>query len=337
MARARNIKPGFFDNEILGELSPLTRLLFIGLWCLADKEGRLEDRPKRIKKELLGYDDVTAADVDDMLQQLHEHDFIQRYKIKDKNYIQVTNFLKHQNPHCKEQESVIPAPPSEDMDLGVVATEDHVKGRTETAASDCSQDLQTYQTGTAGVKRNTENNDAPEKHSASMVQAPEKHSTCPADSLIPDSGFSDSKNNTTVVARQPTRKKAKEQESSPDRKTAKTPLEIGFCDFWDAFPSVRKQAKYACWKKWKTIQPDEAMVTQMLCAIEASKQTRAWKQGYAPAPLTWLNQRRWEDEVEVQASEEKKKPETGSNNQFNNFPQRNYDFNEYERMLLSMQ
>ena len=103
MARARNIKPGFFDNEILGELPALTRLLFIGLWCLADREGRLQDRPKRIKKELLGYDDVTADDVDTMLQQLNDNGFIQRYEIAGEQYIQVTNFLKHQNPHCKEQ------------------------------------------------------------------------------------------------------------------------------------------------------------------------------------------------------------------------------------------
>ena len=103
MARARNIKPGFFDNEILGELPALTRLLFIGLWCLADREGRLQDRPKRIKKELLGYDDVTADDVDTMLQQLNDNGFIQRYEIAGEQYIQVTNFLKHQNPHCKSR------------------------------------------------------------------------------------------------------------------------------------------------------------------------------------------------------------------------------------------
>ena len=131
MARARNIKPGFFDNEILGELPALTRLLFIGLWCLADREGRLQDRPKRIKKELLGYDDVTADDVDTMLQQLNDNGFIQRYEIAEEKYIQVINFLKHQNPHCKEQASVIPAP-GEDMGLGVVAGI-HVKGRTGTA------------------------------------------------------------------------------------------------------------------------------------------------------------------------------------------------------------
>jgi len=43
--RSRNIKPGFFMNELLPEIELLGRLLFIGLWLLADREGRLEDRP----------------------------------------------------------------------------------------------------------------------------------------------------------------------------------------------------------------------------------------------------------------------------------------------------
>ena len=41
MARARNIKPGFFRNADLAELTFEARLLFIGLWTLADSEGRL--------------------------------------------------------------------------------------------------------------------------------------------------------------------------------------------------------------------------------------------------------------------------------------------------------
>ena len=48
MARSRNIKPSIMANEELAELEPLSRLLFIYLWMLADKAGRLEDRPKRI-------------------------------------------------------------------------------------------------------------------------------------------------------------------------------------------------------------------------------------------------------------------------------------------------
>lgn len=107
MARSRNIKPGFFENVDLAELSVYARLLFIGLWTLADREGRLEDRPKQIRFKLMPYDDF---DPDTTLQQLHDSGFILRYQADGANYIQVTNFLKHQTPHCKEKESIIPAP-----------------------------------------------------------------------------------------------------------------------------------------------------------------------------------------------------------------------------------
>lgn len=107
MARARNIKPGFFRNEYLVELPYETRLLFIGLWTIADREGRLEDRPKRIKMELFPADDLN---VDTCLQQLHDAGFIHRYSLGDARYIQVLAFKKHQNPHHKEQASTIPAP-----------------------------------------------------------------------------------------------------------------------------------------------------------------------------------------------------------------------------------
>jgi hypothetical protein len=107
MARSRNIKPGFFLNDELAECDPLARLLFAGLWCIADREGRLEDRPKRIKVEVLPYDD---CDVDQLLDQLAERDFIVRYEVDGLRYIQIINFSKHQNPHKNEKDSEIPAP-----------------------------------------------------------------------------------------------------------------------------------------------------------------------------------------------------------------------------------
>lgn len=53
MARSRNLKPGFFLNDCLAECQPLARILFAGLWCIADREGRLLDRPRKIKVEVL--------------------------------------------------------------------------------------------------------------------------------------------------------------------------------------------------------------------------------------------------------------------------------------------
>ena len=104
MPRARNIKPAFFKNEFLAELPFEARLLFVGLWCLADKSGRLEDRPKRIKMEIFPADNVN---VDELLVHL-EGEFIDRYSVNGIEIIQVINFEKHQNPHHKEKGSELP-------------------------------------------------------------------------------------------------------------------------------------------------------------------------------------------------------------------------------------
>lgn len=106
MARARNIKPSVMDNEILAELDPLTRLLFIYLWMLADREGRLEDRPKRIAAQALAYD--RTADVGAMLGSLQSAGFIVRYVVDGKACIQILAFKEHQNPHVREAASELP-------------------------------------------------------------------------------------------------------------------------------------------------------------------------------------------------------------------------------------
>lgn len=110
MARARNIKPGFFKNEELVELPFEHRLLFIGLWTLADREGRLEDKPKRIKMEVFPADDV---DVDAGLRALHDRKFVVRYSNDEGNFLEICAFKKHQNPHYSEKPSVIKPPDSE--------------------------------------------------------------------------------------------------------------------------------------------------------------------------------------------------------------------------------
>ncbi len=108
MARARNIKPSIMDNEDLADLEPLTRLLFIYLWMLADRAGRLEDRPKRIGAQALAYD--RSADVNAMLDDLQRLGFILRYKAGSLACIQIVAFEKHQNPHVRESASELPAP-----------------------------------------------------------------------------------------------------------------------------------------------------------------------------------------------------------------------------------
>jgi len=74
---------------------------------MADREGRLEDRPKQIKIEVLPADD---CDIESFLNMLQSKGFIFRYDRNGLKYIVVRNFKKHQNPHKKEPESQIPGP-----------------------------------------------------------------------------------------------------------------------------------------------------------------------------------------------------------------------------------
>lgn len=109
MARIRAIKPDFFLDESLAELPAMTRLLFIGLWTLADKDGLLEDRPKRIKASLLPYD---ATDVEPLLAALNAAGFVTRYEVDGVACIAIRNFAKHQRPHPKETSYGLPPCPS---------------------------------------------------------------------------------------------------------------------------------------------------------------------------------------------------------------------------------
>lgn len=106
--RARGIKPGFFKNELLGTCNPLTAMLFAGLWMLADREGRLEDRPLRIKAEIFPYRE--SLDIHGSLTELVQMGFICRYETQGCAVIQINNFRKHQTPHKTEKLSALPVP-----------------------------------------------------------------------------------------------------------------------------------------------------------------------------------------------------------------------------------
>lgn len=107
MSRSRNLKPGFFRNPELSEMSPLTRLFFQGLWCEADRRGIVEDRPKKLKADILPYD---KANPEEMLKNLESSGFIQRYEVDGIRCIFITKFSVHQNPHRDEKVNTLPAP-----------------------------------------------------------------------------------------------------------------------------------------------------------------------------------------------------------------------------------
>ena len=114
MARARNIKPQFFQNEDLGELCPLARLLFIGLWTECDYKGCMEYRPKRLKIRILPWDECS---IEQLTINLEKSGFISIYSVNGQQYLKVHNFERHQNPHKNERDKGSEIPGIEDADV----------------------------------------------------------------------------------------------------------------------------------------------------------------------------------------------------------------------------
>lgn len=209
--RARNIKPGFFINDDLGQLDIAARMLFIGLWCAADREGRLEDRPLRIKAQIFPYDDL---DIDKLLNDLHESGHINRYEVSGVRYIAVENFQKHQRPHSNEKESEIPAPESGNLD--------HTPSD---GAHDQDQEEQTFDQG--------------EQH-----LLPRKEALRP-DSLIPDTGLPDPPGGADAPADEPQPDPApKPRKPNPQWRLLEICTELNGGDPSDAHRSTKQLSKF---------------------------------------------------------------------------------------------
>lgn len=229
----RTIKPGFFLNEELADLPALGRLLFVALWCLSDREGRLEDRPRRIKAAALPYDD---CDVDGLLDTLVAAGFILRYEAGGAAYIQVVNFVKHQKPHYKEIASVIPAPPGyvcPDVDPSM----DHDQTDVDPTPDDDE--------ASADAGRRTRPAPKPPVYSAIFER-----------------------------------------------------------EIWGPYP--RKQGKLKAWEAYRKyarpggVDPPPELLSEMTAGLARWKESRQWKvDGVIPHAATFLNGRRWEDEVEL--------------------------------------
>lgn len=109
MARIRTIKPEFWTDEKVVELSFEARLLFIGLWNFCDEFGNTEASPKRIKMQIFPADNL---DVELCLQEIRSVGFISDYSVDGKNYLHINGFCKHQKVNTRVSPR-FPLPPKE--------------------------------------------------------------------------------------------------------------------------------------------------------------------------------------------------------------------------------
>ena len=91
-------------------------------------------------------------------------------------------------------------------------------------------------------------------------------------------------------------KRTKPYKDKDKDKDKEKDIDISFERFWKCYP--RHTAKYNARKSFQKINPDEELLSKMIAAVERQKQSSQWQEErYIPHPATWLNQHRWEDEV----------------------------------------
>lgn len=96
MPRSRMVKPEFFDDEKLSEISRDARLLFIGLWVNSDDYGVVKGNHKWLKSKIYPYDEISPHQFTKWIKELEAQDCIRAFKTKGENYYWIRTFTVHQ-------------------------------------------------------------------------------------------------------------------------------------------------------------------------------------------------------------------------------------------------
>jgi hypothetical protein len=104
--KIRSVRPEFFADPTMVELTPEARLLYIGLWCYVDDDGRGEWLPKQIDGQIFPLEGV---DIYALLGQLVSTARIVRYSDGDRDFFYIPTFTEYQRPNRK-YESKLPDP-----------------------------------------------------------------------------------------------------------------------------------------------------------------------------------------------------------------------------------
>jgi hypothetical protein len=107
MPRIRTIKPDFWSDEKIVELTPMARLFFIGLWNFSDDSGNVELSTRQLKMRVFPGDNCNIMA---LIEELTAQGLVVIYEVEDKKYLHIPGFSKHQIIN-RPSNTKIPPPP----------------------------------------------------------------------------------------------------------------------------------------------------------------------------------------------------------------------------------
>lgn len=298
MARIRTIKPEFFTSEDIVSMTPHARLLYIALWCEADKRGRLAWKPRTFKMRWLPADDVV---IDEICGELLSSGVVVLY---GDGLAYIPGFEKHQHVNPRETESDLPDP-SGYRDTGpkkvgktlreaVFERDGHKCLR---CGSDESLQVDHILPQSCGGPHILENlrTLCRSCNAARPVQGQK------LDDDLKRDGFTVQQLRVKfgIDASIPDKHAQGGREGKGRKGTRVEDAELppGFLDFWASWPkSERKGGKGECVEVWEKSRL-EAEAAEIVNHVKAMSATEAWRKQagqFIPAPVVYLRGRRWE-------------------------------------------
>ena len=260
--RIRTIKPEFWTDGKIVSLTPVARLLFIGLWNAADDFGLMKWQPIELKMRLLPAD---KDDIEDLVDELLKQDLVRKYKVREDWFLEVKNFLMHQKID-KRLKPRLPEPRPGFYDA--VAPIDKQTGR----RMKIPDELKHPETP-ASREQTRDSADKPGHPPTNALEGKGREGKGEEGSAEGELSLEHEEENSGSIALQ----------------------EVAFEEFWSLFP--KKVGKGAARKSFKKLKC-HLKLQKIRAAIEAAKATKGWteeKGKFIPNPATWLNQERWDD------------------------------------------
>lgn len=92
------LSPEIYSDERFALMSAEAQVLMIGLLNLADREGRLEDKPRSIGLKL---HPGAARDTNALIQEIADAGLVVRYSVEERPLIAIPEFLAKGSPWCQ--------------------------------------------------------------------------------------------------------------------------------------------------------------------------------------------------------------------------------------------
>jgi hypothetical protein len=264
MARIRSVHPGLFTDEAFASVTPLARLLFIGIWTEADDQGAFLWKPLTLKMRLFPAED--GCNVAGLMEELEASDMVRRYSVDGRDYGAVRNFGRFQRP--KKPNSLYPMP--------------H-EFRTYAASDKASSELDGDE---GGASSEPVPNRTPEKQGGSSPPVPPKSEKSPQ---MEDGGGRREEERTPHTPR----KRGESPLEGFDRFWALYPRKVGKGAAEKAWPKAVAAAE----------DDPNVVVGGVQVGLDLGRFDLRDGMRFVPHPATWLNEKRWLDGIQDQPPE----------------------------------